>query len=271
MTRLLRDLFVFFQRDLRIASTYRSPFILEAIEALFGATTFYYVARFVDSPALREALPRGKTYFAFSLVGLVFFDYLHAAMETFDRSLQEARDTGTLEPLLVTQVSLPVILVGSAFYPFVATTLRVAVYLGWARAFFDFPLRGANWFGAFAVLLATLLAFSGLGVLSAAYLLLFKRGNPAKWFILGVSSIVGGMLFPVDVLPPWLQVIAYLNPVTYALDAMRAVLLDGASLASVSRSLAILLVFAAVLLPSSMLVFSWVLRRTKVTGTLTHS
>jgi ABC-2 type transport system permease protein len=271
MTRLLRDLFAFFLRDLRIASTYRSPFILEAIEALFGATTFYYVARFVDSPALREALPRGKTYFAFSLVGLVFFDYLHAAMETFDRSLEEARDTGTLEPLLVTQVSLPVILIGSAFYPFVATTLRVAVYLGWAAGFFDFPLGAANWLGVLAVLLATLLAFSGLGMLSAAYLLLFKRGNPAKWFILGVSSIVGGMLFPVEVLPPWLQVIAHLNPVTYALDAMRAVLLDGASLASVSRSLLILLAFAAVLLPSSMLVFSWVLGRTKVTGTLTHS
>jgi len=271
MMRLLGDLLVFFRRDLRIASSYRSPFILEAVEALFGAATFYYVARFVDSPALREALPRGKTYFAFSLVGLVFFDYLNVAMDTFDRSLQEARDTGTLEPLLVTQVPLPVILIGSAFYPFVATTLRVAVYLGWAAAFFDFPLHEANWFGVLAVLIATLLAFSGLGVLSAAYLMLFKRGNPAKWFILGVSSIVGGMLFPVDVLPPWLQVIAHLNPVTYALDAMRAVLLDGASLFSVSRSLLILLAFAGVLLPFSMLVFSWVLRRTKVTGTLTHS
>jgi len=30
-------------------------------------------------------------------------------------------------------------------------------------------------------------------------------------------------------------------------------------------------VFGAVLLPTSMVVFSWVLRRTKVTGTLTHS
>ena len=55
MRQFLRDLLLFFERDLRIAATYRSPFILEAIEALFGAATFYYVARFVDSPALREA------------------------------------------------------------------------------------------------------------------------------------------------------------------------------------------------------------------------
>ena len=229
------------------------------------------VARFVDSPALREALPQGKTYFAYSLVGFVFFDYLNAALDTFDRSLQEARDAGTLEPLLVTQVSLPVMLIGSAFYPFAATTLRVAVYLGWAAAFFDFPLNAANWAAVAAVLLATLLAFSGMGVLSASYLLLFKRGNPAKWFILGVSSIAGGMLFPVNILPPWLQVVAHLNPVTYALDAMRGALLDGASIFSIARSLLLLVVFGAVLLPVSMVVFSWVLRRTKITGTLTHS
>ncbi len=270
MNQFVRDVFRFFQRDLRIASTYRSPFIFEAIEALFGAAMFYYVALFVDSPALREALPEGKTYFAYSLVGFVFFDYVNAAVDTFDRSLMEARDTGTLEPLLVTQVSLPVILIGSALYPFAATSLRIAVYLGWATAFFGFPLGGANWIAVLAVLLSTLLAFSGLGVLSAAHLLLFKRGNPAKWFLLGISSVAGGMLFPVNILPPWLRVIAYLNPVTYALDAMRSSLLDGASLASIGRPLLILLGFGAVLLPCSVWIFSWVLRRTKVTGTLTH-
>lgn len=270
MRRMLRDLWLFFQRDLRIAATYRSPFVLEAIEALFGAATFYYVARFVDSPALQAALPQGKTYFAYSLVGFIFFDYLNTALDTFERSLLEARDSGTLEPLLVTQVPLPLILVGSSIYPFAATTMRIAVYLTWAAAFFDFPLRPANWPAVAVVLLATLLAFSGLGILSAAYLLLFKRGNPAKWFILGISSIVGGMLFPVSVLPSWLQFVARLNPVTYGLDAMRGALLDGAGFTALAPPLLILLLFAVFLLPSSLLAFAWSLRRTKVTGTLTH-
>jgi len=270
MIRVLRDLLLFFLRDLRIASTYRGPFVLEMVEALFGAAMFYYVALFVDSPQLRQALPQGTSYFAYSLVGFVFFDYLHTALDSFDHSLEEARDTGTLEPLLVTQVSLPVILVGSATYPFALTTLRIAVYLGWGSALFGFPLRSANWVSVLVVLLATLLSFSGLGILSSAYLLLFKRGNPSKWFFLGISSVVGGMLFPVSVLPPWLQVVAHLNPVTYALDAMRAALLDGASLSAIAQPLLILLVFALVLLPSSMLAFSWALQRTKITGTLSH-
>jgi ABC-2 type transport system permease protein len=271
LTRTLHVLWLFFLRDLKIARTYRTVFVLEAIEALFGAAMFYYVARFVDSPALQSALPQGGSYFAFSLVGFVFLDYLNAALDTYDRSLEEARDSGTLEHLLVTQTSLPVFVAGSAIYPFAATTLRIAVYVAWAAALFGFPLHAANWLAVFTVMLVSLLAFSGLGILSASYLLLFKRGNPARWLFLGVSSVAGGMLFPVSILPDWLQLVARFNPVTYALDAMRGALLGGASAAALWRPLGTLLLFAIVLLPLSMVSFAWSLRRTKVNGTLTHS
>src|SRR5437016_9905229 len=129
---------------------------------------------------------------------------------------------------------------------------------------FGFPLRAANWLAVFAVLLATLLAFSGLGILSAGYLLLFKRGNPAKWFFLGVSSVAGGMLFPVGILPDWLQLVARLNPVTYALDAMRASLLGGSCIAGLWRPLSVLLLFAAALLPLYISVVASSLRCTNI-------
>jgi ABC-2 type transport system permease protein len=270
MIRLIEELWLFFRRDLIIARTYRTLFVMEIVEAFLGAALFYYVSRFVDSPQLEHALPQGGTYFAFALVGYVFLDYLNAALDTFDRSLEEARDSGTLEHLLVTQTSLPVFIIGSAFYPFLSTTLRIAVYFGWGAAFFGFPVHGANWLAVFAILVVSLLAFSGLGILSSSYLLLFKRGNPAKWILLGVSSIVSGMLFPVSILPDWLQFVARLNPVTYALDAMRAAILSGSGIIAIWRPLVALLLFAAVLLPLSGVVFTWALKRTKATGTLTH-
>ncbi|HTQ58591.1 MAG TPA: ABC transporter permease [Candidatus Solibacter sp.] len=270
MTSMLREIWIFFRRDLYIALTYRTAFLFEAIEALFGVAMLFYVARFVESPQLHHSLPHGETYFSFSLIGFVFLDYLNAAMDSFDRSLMEARDSGTLEHLLVTQTSLPVILAGSAIYPFVASTVRIAVYLSWGAVLFGFPLGEANWAAVLLVLIATLLAFSGLGILSASYLLLFKRGNPAKWFFLGLSSLVGGMLFPISVLPDWLQLVARLNPVTYALDAMRAALLVGDGFHTVWRPLVVLLLFAAILLPISVAVFARSLRRTKMTGTLMH-
>jgi ABC-2 type transport system permease protein len=270
MIPFFRELWLFFRRDVYIAKSYRSPFIMEIIQALFGTAMFYYVARFVDSPELRQMLPQSGCYFAFALVGFVFLDYLNAALDTFDRSLEEARDTGTLEHLLVTQTSLPAILAGSALYPFAVTTLRIAVYLAWGALLFGFPLRSANWPAVFLVLIVSLLAFSGLGILSASYLLLFKRGNPAKWLLLGVSSVAGGMLFPVSILPDWLQFLARLNPVTYALDSIRAALLGSVRLTEVIRPIGVLLLFALILLPLSMAAFAAALRRTKSTGTLAH-
>jgi len=267
---ILGKIAVFFRRDLAIARSYRAAFVLELFEALFGVAAFHYLSRFVQSPELTRTLPQGGSYFAFALVGFAFFDYMNVALNAFDNSIQEARQNGTLETLLVTQTSLPVILAGSAVYPFALLSLRTAVYLGWAIALFDFPVRHANWVGVVLMLAASVLAFAGLGVLSASYLLIFKRGNPAKWLVLGVSALVGGMMYPVSVLPDWLQRVARLVPVTYSLEGMRRALLGGASCAALWPSLRALLIFAVILLPLSFAVFSWALRRTKITGTLTH-
>ena len=267
---MLRKLALLFHRDLAVARSYRAAFAIELFQALFGSASFYFLSRFVESPALRKSLPPGTTYFSFALVGIAFFDYLSVALTTFDASLQEARQNGTLENLLVTQTSLPVILAGSSLYPFALMSLRTAIYIGWGALLFGFPLGGANWLGAVLVLGASVLAFSGLGILSASYLLIFKRGNPVNWAILGLSSVVGGMMYPISVLPRWLQYLAWITPVTYSLEGMRAAILGHASTRELLPSIAALVIFAAILLPVSFVIFSWALRRTKTTGTLTH-
>ncbi len=223
----LQKLYAFFRRDLAIARAYRGAFVLEIFQALFGVATFYYLSRFVQSPELTRALPQGGNYFAFALIGFALFDYLGVALDSFDKTLEDARQNRALEALLVTQTSLPEMLVGSLIYPFITTVLRTFVYLAWGILLFGFSLRGANWLGAIVVLLASILAFSGMGVLSTSYLLLFKRGNPAKWLLLGISGLAGGMMYPVSVLPGYLQAVARLIPLTYSLQGMRAALLGG--------------------------------------------
>jgi ABC-2 type transport system permease protein len=246
----LRKLELLFRRDFAVARSYRAAFAIEIFQALFGSASFYFLSRFVESPKLERSLPSGTNYFSFALVGIAFFDYLSVALSTFDGSLQEARQNGTLENLLVTQTSLPVILAGSSLYPFVLMSLRTAIYIGWGAVLFGFPVGGANWLGALLVLGASVLAFLGLGILSASYL--------------------GGMMYPISVLPVWLQRVSRLVPITYSLEGMRAAILGHASTRELLPSIAELLLFAAILLPVSFAIFSWALRRTKVTGTLTH-
>src|SRR5271163_266410 len=270
LARTLRKIAAFFARDFAIARGYRGALLLETLEALFGVATFYYLSRFVQSPQLSSELPAGTNYFAFALVGFAFFDYLSVALSAFDSSIEEARQNRTLEALLVTQTPLPIILAGSAVYPFVALAIRTCVYLAWGALLFGFAPRSANWPGAVAILLASILAFAGLGILSAGYSILFKRGNPAKWIVLGLSGLLGGMMYPVSVLPAPLQILARLIPVTYSLEGMRGALLAGAGWRELLPSIGALLLFAVTLIPLSFAVFAWALRRTKITGTLTH-
>lgn len=266
----LKKIALLFRRDFTVDRSYRIAFVIEIFQALFGAASFYFLSRFVASPSLTKSLPPGSDYFSFALVGIAFFDYLSLALITFDGSLQEARQNGTLEHLLVTQTSLPVILAGSSLYPFAVLSLRTIIYIAWGAILFGFPLRGANWIGAVLVLAASVLAFAGLGILSASYVLIFKRSNPVTWAILGLSTVAGGMMYPVSVLPVWLQRIARLIPVTYSLEGMRAAILGHAATRDLLPSIAGLLVFAAIFLPISFAIFSWAVRRTKITGTLTH-
>jgi ABC-2 type transport system permease protein len=268
--RTLGKIAAFFLRDFAIARGYRGAFVLEMFEALFGVATFYYLSKFVSSPELSSAIPGGNNYFAFALVGFAFFDYLGISLTAFESSIEEARQNRTLEALLVTQTPLPVILAGSAAYPFASLALRTIVYLAWGYLLFGFAPHSVNWLGAIVILLASILAFAGLGILSASYSMIFKRGNPAKWLVLGVSGLVGGMMYPVSILPRPLQILSRIIPVTYSLEGMRAALLSGASWPVLWPSIGALLIFAAVLIPASFVVFAWALRRTKITGTLTH-
>ena len=267
---LLGKMCAFFLRDFAIESSYRTAFVMQLAESLFGVVSCFYLSRFVESAQLDRSLPSGTSYFAFVLVGIAFFDYMNVSLNSFDEGLIQARQNGTLEALLVTETSLPVMLVSSAVYPFVVMSLRTLVYFAWAAALFGFRPAGANWLGAAVVLGMSILAFIGLGILSAAYLLLFKQGNPGKWVLLAVSGILGGLMYPVSILPHWLRILARLLPITYSLEGLRAALLDGAGFAALWPAIVKLTIFAAVLLPISFYLFAWALRRTKINGTLSH-
>lgn len=69
--------------------------------------------------------------------------------------------------------------------------------------------------------------------------------GPGTTFLDGFATLVGGVFYPVKVMPDWLQVISRLLPVIYSLNAMRQALLAGASWRALAPDLLILAAFAA--------------------------
>jgi len=92
-------------------------------------------------------------------------------------------------------------------------------------------------------------------------LVIGSRMESPEGFNLIISFLVfplfflSGALFPISNLPPWLHVFTILDPVTYAVDGMRGIML-GASTFPVAMDLGVLLAFSAGMIVIGSIAFS---------------
>ena len=108
-----------------------------------------------------------------------------------------------------------------------------------------------------------------LGLIAASVTLVVKRGEPISASVHVITGLLAGVLYPVTVLPLWLQTIADWVPLTHALALLRSAILPQAT-ASSMHHLPILVGMTAALGVLSVLIFSWALDRAKRKGTLSH-
>ena len=265
----LARLAAFLRRDLREAATYKLSFVHSFVGIFLSTATFFFVAKLIP-PGAPSLGPFGGVYFSFAVVGIAFASLLGIFQEGLAAVIRGAQVAGTLEALLVTQTSVPVVLLGSSLYSLLFQSFRTGLHLALAVAVFGMKLGRVNVPGALAVFALTALCFLSLGMLSASFTLVYKAGNPLGWFLGGLSGLLGGMLFPVSVLPPWVRWASSLLPVTYSLDGMRRSLLASAGFSDILPDIGALLAFNALLLPLGAVTFRAAVRKAKKDGTLTH-
>jgi ABC-2 type transport system permease protein len=258
----------FILRDLRIQRSYRLIFLIELVYLFLGIVPYYFLARFIGPSVGGTLAQYGGNYFSFALIGIVLQQYFTAPLTLFSRQIRESQLNGTLESLLSTQTPLSSVIVFSALYPFVWATMNVVIYVVVGMAAFGLRFGEANWFGAALVLIFSLLVFCGIGILSASFILVFKRGDPLTLLIGAISWIFAGVLYPVSVLPSWLRGISALLPVRYAIDGMRGALLQNASWTELWMSLGPLALFAALTVPLGLVTFHYAHRWVRITGSL---
>ena len=258
----------FLKRDFTVAFSYRIGFLLEMLGIFFSAASFYFLSRLFGNALVPQLDQYGGDYFSFVLIGLAFNGYLGLSLSSFASSIRDGQMTGTLEIMLLSPTRLSMILFSSSLWDYLLTTMNVAVYLVVGVLVFGFNISQANFLTAFVVLILSVTSFSGIGILSAAVVLIVKRGDPIAWIFGGVSTLLAGVYYPITVLPSWLTPLSHLLPMTYSLDAMRLAMLRGDSVFDVRNDILILLGFTLVLTPLAFLAFRKALKRAKVEGSL---
>jgi ABC-2 type transport system permease protein len=127
----------------------------------------------------------------------------------------------------------------------VIAMLELALGLLVARFLFDVPMRGSValvFVGAMVYLVAAL----GIGLWISTLVDTQQQAMFVTFFVMMIYLLMSGLFTPVRSMPEWAQAMAQLNPVMHFITMVRAVMLKGATLADVARTLGILGVFGVV-------------------------
>ena len=252
------------RRDLRVQLTYHLDLALQLESVVFAVGVALFMSRLIPPDRL---LPYTGGYFDFALVGLMATLLSGVGLTTFASSFADAQREGTLETLLMGPVRSTTILVGTLVLPLTLATIEVGASLGIGIAF-GLHLEWAGLVVAIPVFGLLLTSFGAFGILSAAVVVVTKRGNPFLSLMTQAVAVLGGALVPVSTLPEWGRVVAHLIPSYYGLNALRAALLPGGDWGDILPNVGALAAMTALLLPFSVWCLSRALRVARIAGTL---
>lgn|GEM_PF-11560 len=196
-------------------------------------------------------------YFSFLSVGMLSFIVLFTAMFS-GMSIVWDRRFGFLNKILSTPVARGTIVMGKVFSSVIRSLTQAAIVLVIA------VLLGMN--TANMTILGILGTFASLFLLaqgmSALFLMLALRSTDwqSQMAIMNLLNLpllfASNALFPASFMPHWLQYIVKVNPISYATDIGRQMLLGSTGMASLGFDFAFMVGFA-VLFSSVGIVMSW--------------
>jgi len=265
---VIRLILAFIRRDFLSEKSYRLSFALGALATLANLAVFYYIGRLFGGRLAPELEPFGADYFTYVFTALAFFGYIGTGAGSYAGRLRQEQTQGTLEAALSTPLSTLALLAAMSAWNFLFATFELLVYALAGAFVFGIRFPAANWPAALLVFVLSAACFAALGVISACFVMLFKRGNPLAWVLNNFEGLLGGVYFPVAALPGWLLAVSNLLPVTYAVRAFQLALNRGAGLAEIKGDLLALAAFNLVLLPASAWLFGLSVRRSRRNGTL---
>lgn len=264
-----RVLYAFFRRELAELSRYRFAVLIRTLTFVLAAVSLYFFSRFVGGQNA-HLKTYGGDYLAFGIVGLLVAELQYVGVAALAQRVQLAQAMGFLEAQLATPAPPWLVLGAAPVYEFGGAALRSSLYLAGSSLLLGVRFDRAHLGSLVLTVPLVLLAFVGLGMLTAAGTMLARRANPVAAILGAASVFLSGVVYPVSVLPEWLQTVGRALPLTHALEALRQALLVGATPSMLAGTLGALGVFVLVLTPTGLALFAYALRRARVDGSLTH-
>lgn len=184
-------------------------------------------------------------YLDFLTPGIIALTVFMGSVATTGSAIAGEKEDGTLVRMLMTPISKRSVILGKTIYQLILQIARAMILILAAYLLVGFHMNG-SW-----LLLATVLVVFTLGGVGLGIVLSTRVEDMESFFQLNMlitmpSMFVTGVFFPLSSVPNWMRYIAYCLPLTYAIDAMRTIMVKGQGLNAISFDLIILALFALI-------------------------
>ena len=210
----------------------------------------------VFTAARSEVTEPGARYVDFLVPGLLGMNLMGTGMWGLGFALVVARNGNLLKRLIAAPVRRSQLLGAQLASRLLFLVPEAGALLVFAYFVLDVPMRGSVVLLAL-VSLAGALAFSGLGLLTAARPRTIEGVSGLMNLVMVPMWIFSGIFFSTERFPAAMQPFVQALPLTALIDALRAVMLDGSGLAGIASELLILAAWGVVSFTLALKFFRW--------------
>lgn len=235
------------------------PFILQG-QAFVGGS---------ESASFAQITGSGE-YIPFIVIGAVLNSYVNTLLYGMGENIRKEAYQGTLDYVLVAPCNQVYVLIGKALSESLSSTIFAVSQLAISVLLFGMNITLGVIAPVFFIIILLILGLYGMALILAAVSLMYKQSYDLSETIGYIFYIFAPVRYPIESLPTWAQIFGKLIPITYALIIVRSIILLGADLSAVYLEVIALIIIDAVLLLAGFYLFSWMEKKTRKSGTISH-
>lgn len=185
------------------------------------------------------------SYFDFIAPGIMAMTVMMSVMTGLPVAISQEKEVGTMDGMMVAPINRMSIILGKTLAQVVRGLLQGGIILVLAVGLFGVAIQGSILL-VFSLLLLGVFAFVGLGIVITSFAKDQETAQMMMTTLMFPMMFLSGVFFPIQQMPWYMQSISKFLPLTYAVDALRKVMVLGADVSDISSDLVVLVVFGVV-------------------------
>ena len=209
--------------------------------------------RAVQDELVRE---RGARYIDFLIPGLIGMNLMSGSMWGIGWVLVNMRVRKLLKRLLAAPMRRRHLMYAQALARLVMIPIEMVVILVFARLAFDVRMAG-SWPALALVSVTGSASFAGLAILVASRAQNSETVSGLMNLVMLPMFVLSGVFFSSDHFPAFMQPAINALPLTALCNSLRAVIIDGAGIAGIAGSLAVMAIWGVISFVVGLRLFRW--------------